>query len=80
MIKSQNPLATFLFDTKGAKRKVNKRETPFWRFRPLQEEEVASNFPYASHTATRAGNLVLARVPNPGGILRHLTSQAFKKA
>ena len=32
---------------------VNKRKTPFGEFRALQEEEVASNFPYASHTARR---------------------------
>ena len=48
----QNPLATFLFDTIGAKRKVIKKETPRM-FRALLEEEVASNFPYASHTARR---------------------------
>ncbi|MBQ8439804.1 MAG: hypothetical protein IJX19_03995 [Clostridia bacterium] len=67
VIKSQKTLAAFLFDTQGAKMKAGSassaaiasdcqltKEKRRRSFRTLQEEEVASNFPYASHTATRA--------------------------
>jgi hypothetical protein len=36
VLNQQNSLATFLFDTTGAKRKVYKRKTPFWGFRALR--------------------------------------------